>query len=154
MSTYSSFLETIEDLYKKNKIAEALILCFAVIDSISRKVYPNDFSGDRTKKFVDDNFSIITKYGFPGINASHIQIKIEDDVEFDYNFPIPSNRMVRMKDLFYYALRCNLIHEAKVPEGIIFSERTIIGNWKKEEFILPKAIVEGLRMAIINQLNS
>ncbi len=153
-SNYISFLETVEDLYKKNKIAEALVLVFAVIDSVSKEKYSSLYSSERTKKFIEDNFLIITEYGFPGILASSIQIKIEDDVEFNYNFPIPSNRMVKMKDLFYYALRCNLIHEAKVPEDIIFTDSTIIGNWKKSGFLLPKAILIGLVMAVRKGLNS
>ena len=106
-SNYISFLETVEDLYKKNKIAEALVLVFAVIDSVSKEKYSSLYSSERTKKFIEDNFLIITEYGFPGILASSIQIKIEDDVEFNYNFPIilVFSNDIGFEEVFRFQLR-------------------------------------------------
>ena len=72
-SNYISFLETVEDLYKKNKIAEALVLVFAVIDSVSKEKYSSLYSSERTKKFIEDNYksytdttgSLIFNYDYP-----------------------------------------------------------------------------------------
>ena len=70
-----SFLESAKILYDNNKYDEALTLVCISVDACASKKYESKYNGEKYKKYLRDNFSIICKYGFPGIQASCIKIR-------------------------------------------------------------------------------
>jgi len=137
-----SFTESAIILYKRNKYNEALSLACIAIDACSAKIYPNiSQNSERYKKFLSDYFRVICTYGFPGIMADNIHIKVNAKIE---NLRLDDYGYVSMEQIIYHVLRCGLIHDCMIDETIQFTEETIIGDWNGDKFLIPKALIWGL----------
>ncbi len=136
-----SFIESAKILYDNQKYEEALCLVCIAIDATAAKIYPNEKIGKRYKSFLKENFSTICKYGFPGIEASSIRIKVNIPVS---HLKTDKNGYVDMEQIIYYVLRCGLVHECDIEKVVMFTSDTMIGDWNKDNFYLPKDIIWGL----------
>ena len=96
---------------------------------------------ERYKQFVSDNFRIICEFGFPGIIAGAIKIKVNADIK---SLKRDENNYVGMEQIIYHVLRCGLVHRCKIKESVKFIENTIIGAWNEDKFLLPRSLVLGL----------
>ncbi len=139
-----SFLDSAEILYDNQKYDEALCLVCIAIDACASKQYPNKRNAERYKLFLKKHFSTICRYGFPGIEASCIRIKV--------NIPCielkpDSNGYVDMEQIIYHVLRCGLVHECNIEDTIQFTDTSNIEDWN-EKFFIPKDIIWGLMEAI------
>lgn len=138
-----SFLDAVKILYVNKKYEEALCMACIVIDACSAKEYPdraNRNNAERYKLFLKRHFSTICKYGFPGIQATNIRIKVNVS---DSNLKPDKNGYVDMEQIIYHVLRCGLIHECNIEKTIQFTDTTIIGDWN-DKFYIPKDIIRGL----------
>ena len=138
-----SFLAAVKILYDNKKYEEALCMACITIDACSAKEYPD--RGDRSnakryKLFLKRHFSTICKYGFPGIQATNIRIKINVP---DSNLKPDENGYVDMEQIIYHVLRCGLVHDCSIEKTIQFTDTTIIGDWN-DKFYIPKDIIWGL----------
>ena len=140
-----SFLESAEILYNNNKYEEALCLVCISVDACSRNQYPGKRSSERYKLFLKDHFSTICRYGFPGIEASNIRIKVNVP---NIALKPDSNGYVDMEQIIYHILRCSLVHECNIENNIQFTDTSIIGDWG-EKFNIPRDIIFGLIEAVI-----
>ena len=103
-----SFLDSAKILYDNQKYNEALCLVCIAIDSCAAQEYPNEKNANRYKKFLKKHFRTICEYGFPGISADNIRIK----VNVTHNALKPDqNGYVDMEQIIYHIIRCGLVQE-------------------------------------------
>ena len=139
-----SFVSSAKILYDNEKYEEALCLICIAIDACSSHKYPTKRNAERYKLFLKEHFSTICRYGFPGIEASSIRIKINVS---NSALKSDSNGYVDMEQIIYHVIRCGLVHECNIESTIQFTESSIIGDWN-EKFYLPKDIIWGFIEAI------
>lgn len=84
------------------------------------------------------------QYGFPGIDASRIRIKVNVP-----NIALKTDEKgyVDMEQIIYHVLRCGLVHECNIEKTIQFTEKSTIGDWN-EKFYIPRDIIWGLIKAV------
>lgn len=105
------------------------------------KKYPDvKENNERYKLFLKENFSVLCHYGFPGVEASSILIKIDNPIS---ELKTDKDGCVNMEQIIYHILRCGLTHECSVGAVIEFTDNTIIQNWE-EKLYIPKDIILGL----------
>lgn len=144
-----SFLNAAKELFEKNYFEEALCLTCIAVDACAAIQYPNKQVTERYKLFLKKNFNVITRFGFPGIYASSLRIKINGKVP---NLILDEQGYVGMDQIIYHVIRCGLIHDCKIDHRICFTEKTIIGDWNEDKFFLPSAIIYGLIAAVEKNL--
>lgn len=140
-----SFISAAKHLHQDGYYYEALCLVCNAIDSCAFKRYPHEKVTDRYKKFLTDHFLIISAYGFPGVTASNIKIKMNTKID---NLKPDSNGYVNMEQIIYHVIRCGLVHNCEIEKSITFTEHTIIGDWNNDKFTLPKSLILGLIKAV------
>ena len=91
-------------LYANGRKAGALLSILVAVGATSRKRYPKKTKGDR------DAFTSFLSKELP---------KITRVKNFNIKF---RGKMVPLQELLYEFVRCNLTHEAELPEDIIFEE--------------------------------
>ena len=139
-----SFVESAEILYNNEKYEEALCLVCIAVDACAANQFPNKKNAERYKLFLQKHFTTICKFGFPGIEASNIRIKI---VQPCIALITDKNGYVDMEQIIYHVIRCGLVHECNIENTIQFTDTTIIGDWK-QKFYIPKDIIWGLIEAV------
>lgn len=146
-----SFLDSAIILYDKKKYYEALCLACISVDACASKHYSHisKKSSERYKLFLKNNFSIICKYGFPGIQASNIRIKVNVP---NINLKPDKNGYVDMEQIIYYVLRCGLVHECNIEKTIKFTNQTILGDWG-DVFYIHENIIYGLIESVKNNIS-
>ncbi len=140
-----SFRESSQLLYENDKYLESLTLACIAIDACAAKLYPGESVTNRNKHFLKDYFRVISKYGFPGIQASSIRIKLNANID---NLKKDEHGYVDMEQIIYHVIKCGLVHEATIDERIKFTNKTMIGDFNSDQFYLPRAIIFGLLKAI------
>lgn len=145
----SSFLNAAQYLYDNNFYDEAFCLVCVALDASAQLQYPNLKVGERYKKFISANFRKICSEGFPGISADSIRIKIDTEVK---NLKLDKDGYSGMDDIIYHVIRCGLVHECAIDQSVKFVDSTIIGNWEKGLFLLPKTIIIGLIASVKDSL--
>ncbi|MDD2493007.1 MAG: hypothetical protein PHY83_03600 [Bacilli bacterium] len=140
-----SFKESSLLLYENDKYLESLCIACIAIDACAAQLYPGESVTNRNKLFLKAYFRIISKYGFPGIQASNIRIKLDANIK---NLKKDEYGNVGMEQIIYHVIRCGLVHEATIDGRIQFTNQTIIGDFNSDKFFLPKAIIFGLIKAI------
>lgn len=142
-----SFIDSAKMLYDNGKYEESLCLVCIAIDACASKQYHDMKNAECYKLFLKRNFSTICKYGFPGIEANNIRIKVNVQ-----NALLKPNKdgYVDMEQIIYHVIRCGLIHKCNIENTIQFTtDETIIGDWG-DKFYIPKNIILGLIKAIEN----
>ncbi len=139
---YSAIL--LRDKYNRQNAGLSLI-CSA-LDASAKNAFPKiTKNNEKIKKFIQVYFPIISVFGFPGISAGGIRIKCSNipDIKTD------SRGFVGIEDIIYYTIRCCLIHGCEVDSRIKFTNETLIGDFDKSGFSIPKDIFWGLTMAVV-----
>lgn len=136
-----SFVEASKILYENNKYEEALCLVCIAIDAYSSELDPTKNVSKRYKLFLRNNFNTICKYGFPGIEANSIRIKVIPDIE---SLKKDEDGFVDMEQIIYHTIRCGLVHNCDIEKMIEFVDRTSIGSVNGDKFNMPKTIIHGL----------
>lgn len=142
-----SFLDAAKILYDNKKYEEALCMVCIAIDACSAKEYSNKKSkgnAERYKLFLKKYFSTICEYGFPGIEANNIRIKVNVP---NIALKTDKNGYVGMEQIIYHVIRCGLVHECNIEKTIQFIDTIIIGDWN-DKFYIPKEIIWGLIASI------
>lgn len=140
-----SFLNSAEILHDNKQYEEALCLACIAVDACAAKQYPNiKKNAVRYKKFLKKHFSTICRYGFPGIQATTIRIKVNIP---NIALKVDCNGCVDMEQIIYHVIRCGLVHECDIGDTIQFTDSVFIGDWN-EKFYIPKDFIWGLIYAI------
>jgi hypothetical protein len=142
-----SFVSASEKLYELGFHEESLCLACIAVDAVASIQYPKEKCGTRYKKFIEDQFRIISETGFSGILCGKILIKVNTTVD---NLKPDENGYVCMEQIIYHMLRCGLVHNCEIEKSIVFTDDTLVGDWNEGKFLLPKAIVKGLVAAVKN----
>jgi hypothetical protein len=140
-----SFLKAAQYLYDNNFYDEAFCLVCVALDASAQIQYPSLKVGERYKKFISTNFRKICDKGFPGVSADFIKIKVNADVK---KLKLDEDGYAGMEDIIYHVIRCGLVHDCAIDQTIRFIDSTVIGNWEKGLFFLPKSLIMGLIDAI------
>lgn len=142
-----SFIDAAKILLDNKKYEEALCLTCIAVDACSAKEYPdkrNRGNAERYKLFLKKYFYTICEYGFPGIQANNILIKVNIP---NIALKTDENGYVDMEQIIYYVIRCGLVHECNIEKTIQFTNTSVIGDWN-EKFYIPKDIIWGLVASI------
>ena len=145
-----SFIQAAQSLYQTGYYNEALCLVCNVIDCCAANEHPQLSVTNRYKKFLSQHFRTISRIGFPGIEASKIRIKLEDQIE---SLRPDEWGYVDMEQIIYHTLRCGLVHTCSIEDSIIFVNQTMIGNWQNGRFYMPKNLICGLIAAVEESLD-
>lgn len=144
-----SFVESAIILHENNKYNEALCLVCIAIDACSAKRYPDRKVSERYKLFLHEHFRTICRYGFPGIEAANIRIKVNTQIE---SLKTDTYGYIDMEQIIYHTLRCGLVHTCTIEETVQFTEATIIGSFNSDTFYIPKMIIWGLIESIQEEI--
>jgi hypothetical protein len=125
------------------------LACSAIDGTTAKALSQSKKSGERFKVFLEENMRLITRYGFPGIEASGIRIKCINipDIKTD------NEGYVSIADIIYHVVRCSVIHECSIDERIEFTEQTHIGDFKTK-FRIPRKLIVGLLAAVVQSPNN
>lgn len=140
-----SFTQAAQLLYQNCYYNEGLCLVCSAIDASAAKKFPQLSVGDRYKQFISQHFRTISKFGFPGIEASKIRIKLDCQIE---SLRPDKDGYVDITQIIYHTIRCGLVHNCAIDSSIIFTDQTIIGNYEPNKFTLPRSLIWGLIAAI------
>ena len=141
-----SFVEASKRLFQENYYHEALCLTCIAVDACAARDYPHIIEiNERYKLFLKQHFRTITDFGFPGVSADSIKIKVSANVS---SLKPDKDGYVDMVQIIYHTLRCGLAHNCDIEKTIIFTDRTIIGNWDIHSFYIPRTLIWGLISAI------
>ena len=113
-----SFIQAAQLLYENNYFDEGLCLVCCAIDASAAQNHPQLSVGDRYKQFISRHFRTISKFGFPGIEASKIRIKLNCQIE---GLKPDKDGYVDITQIIYHTIRCGLVHSCTVDNSIIFS---------------------------------
>src|SRR5450631_1749520 len=147
----ASFVEASINELRVGRYDVAMSLaCSAVDGTTAKESVPNTSNNMRFKAFIEENMRLITRYGFPGIDAGGIRIKCINipDLKTD------QDGYVSIADIIYHVVRCSVIHECSIDERIEFTEQTYIGDFQTK-FKIPRRLIIGLLAAVVkSQKNS
>ena len=89
-------------LYASNRRTGALLSALIAVAATSRKRYPRDTMGDGEafKRFLHDEMATLTP-------ARNFRVKFR-------------GALIPLEDLLYHVVRCELAHEAELPEDVVF----------------------------------
>ena len=139
-------IDSINKLSNKDYELSLTAICLA-IDATSRNEYKMISKvGDRYKKFIQDNISIITKasMGFNLQGNMYFSDVFSKESSMNSSDDAPS---ISFAEIIYKA-RCSLVHEAELPQQLKFiDDNRIIVDEKS--ITLPISIVYGLLFSVI-----
>jgi hypothetical protein len=122
-------------------------ICIAFA-ATAKNEYKNPKLGDAQgfKKFVMENIAIITKMSFGVTCTGDIRLGniFLDDPEKKIGKGKPD---ISISDILY-EVRCNVLHEAELPQKISFTDECKIVFGEKS-IVLPISLVYGLIMAVV-----
>lgn len=104
-----------------------------------------EIGGDHKKrciKFLDRNIDIICKVGFGGA------IMTVPGGKFALMNPKKPNETQELKLIIYEAIRSALLHEADLPDGVIFTDQVRFGVFD-DQFNIPTTLIPALFLAAI-----
>lgn len=140
-----TFVTTSFELRAAGKYDTALSLACSAVDATAAKLYGRNISNnERYKRFLRDKMPIVTRFGFPGIQASGIRIKCINILDLRMD----QDGYVGIEDILYHTLRCGLLHQCEIDARIEFIPETYIGDFS-EKFRLPHHVILGLLLAVV-----
>jgi len=102
-------IEDAEVLWKAGRLEGAVIQVLIAVGATVRKRYPKPMGDNKAfKQFIHDEIAKITNG--PTTN-----------VDFYYD----GKHHVGVEDIIYKFIRCNLVHEGKLPETIVFTQPVV-----------------------------
>jgi hypothetical protein len=146
----ANFVDAAIDELGAGRYDVAMSLACSAIDGTTAKTSAQSKkNGERFKAFLEENMRLITRYGFPGIEASGIRIKCSNipDIKTD------KDGYVSMADIIYHVVRCSVIHECSIDQRIEFTEQTQIGDFQNK-FKIPRRLIAGLLAAVVQSPNN
>lgn len=145
MSVADRVAESLRHICEKDYESAVIAVCIA-LDATAREEFPhlstNKDTGKRCEEFVKANLDIITAVGFGGgilaAPGSTVCLKT----------PGKSELLSDLASIIYRTLRCTLIHEAKLPGGVLFTEESFYGE-RDGHFYIPVNMIYALLLAIV-----
>ncbi len=121
------------------------LACSAVDGTTAKMPSPsNRRNNERFKSFLEANMRIITRYGFPGIEAAGIRIKCRNIPKLQTD----AEGYVSIADIIYHVVRCSVVHECSIDDRIEFTDTTMIGD-VDTKFRIPHYVIFGLLAAVV-----
>ena len=143
MSVGKRIAETIDKLTTED-YEGALIPASIAVDATASNEYPGQNNNSAFKNFVGDNFHIVTRVSSGGQSCFGI-------LRVKYSHPritSDANGACNVKDIFYHAVRCGLLHDAQLPTGIEFQKGNVI-SVRDGHVILPAEFITGLIVSVV-----
>jgi hypothetical protein len=144
----SNFVTDAFDLLKAGRDETALLTISSAVDTSAKHQYKHLKNvGDHFRTFFDDNLALITTSG--------IGIKITGRIFVPGEFgDLPrverdERGNANLRDLFYEALRCSLVHESKIHNNIVIGKSPELGLTEDGKLHFPKAMIIGIALAVI-----
>jgi len=143
----ASFVDGALTMHSLGQSDVALALACSAVDATAKRVYPQAKVGERYRAFLQENLELVTAFGFPGVQAAGIRIKVGANLGLDPK-DVDKDNYTSIEAILYRIVRCGLIHECDVETKIRFTKETQIGNFD-ETFCLPAALILGLLAAVV-----
>ena len=121
----------------------ALIPTCIAIAATAKKEYPSSNDNISFKKFVHDNFPLITKVAFGGTTIGNLRVR--------YNHPdikTDDDGTCSFEQILYHVVRCGLVHSASFPSNLRFVKDSHI-RVQDDRVEMPESIIYGLLAALV-----
>ncbi|MGB9689693.1 hypothetical protein [Thermogutta sp.] len=145
MSVASRVAEAVRHLIEKDYESAMIAVCVA-LDATAGREFPQfatiSGAGKRCTAFMNKNLDIITAVGFGGAICS------APGSTLNLKTPGSSNRLEALEKIIYKTLRCTLLHEASLPEKVVFTEDAFYGE-RDGHFYIPVPMIYALLLAVI-----
>lgn len=113
------------------------------MDATASQVYPNKNNNQAYKDWLHDNLSLITKVGIGNVSI--------ENMRFAYSHPglrSDNDGLFSFEQILYHIIRCGLLHGAKLPETLKFSNEGII-KIEDDTLTLGSSLIYGLIAAVV-----
>jgi hypothetical protein len=100
----------------------ALIPASIAVDATAIKEFPNKRNNISYKQFINHYLPLITKVSLGGLSTTGLRFGY-----FHPDITPDSEGEVSIEQIFYHIVRCGLLHNAKLPDNLIFTNKSMIG---------------------------
>lgn len=138
----------VADAMKKlsdGRFDDAIVTASVALSATARLEYPTDGDKAACRNFLEMSLPIISKIGWESFGVSK-------PINFRYrrlDSRKPGIAVRTMPEMLYDVVRCTAIHEAKLPDNLIFTSQPVIHLGNDGELILPIDLIYGLLIAIV-----
>lgn len=136
------------DKYHASDAEAALLPTCVAVDATANKLYGK--SGRSSyKEFIKENMLLISKAGINGLQIENLSLAVP--AEFVARWPrmeVGDRRICRVEEIFYFVVRCSLVHDAELPPKIVFQSEVKF-EVKTDEIRLPSTLIVGLLVAVV-----
>jgi hypothetical protein len=132
-------------LLGQHRYKSAMCLAMNALDATASREYPQLSGpgkvGERIKRFVRDQYDILTTVGFGGAIAAAPGSNL--------NLPDPEKgAMDSFEGILYKCMRCYLTHETLLPLNAYFNEHCVYGQ-TSQGFSIPVLMVFAVILAVV-----
>jgi len=124
---------------------DAIVSASVALSATARLEYPTDRDKAACRKFLENNLPIISKIGW-------VSFGISQPINFRYRRLDPRSPGIcvrTMPEMLYDVVRCTVIHEARLPDNLRFTNQSLIQTGQNGELVLPIDIIYGLLISIV-----
>lgn len=137
------FVEDALELYMNGHYLTSLALVCCAIDSTAKTLYDEQSNATRIKKWINEHINIISSKGLPAIFGRGCKFKFGNIPQLKKDI----NGCSGLEDVIYYLIRCSLVHECKINDHLILSDKEMI-FYDDNVIFIPHKIIIGLIEAI------
>ncbi len=144
MSVGSQVADAMRKL-SKQRFEDAVVAASVALSATARLEYPTDGDKKACCKFLEQNLSIISKIGW-------VSFGISQPINFRYrrlDSKAPGIAVRTMLEMLYDVVRCTAVHEARLPDNLRFTDKSVIRTGLDGELVLPIDVIYGLLIAIV-----
>ena len=144
MSVGSQVVDAMKKL-AEHRFEDAVVTASVALSATARLEYPADGDKAACRKFLEHNLPIISKIGWVAFGVSQ-------PINFLYrrlDSKAPGISVRTMPEMLYDIVRCKAVHEAVLPENLLFTELPMIQTGLNGELVLPIDVIYGLLLAIV-----
>lgn len=128
----------------------ALIPASVAIDATAQKLYGKPGRGSY-KQFIRDNMPLITRVAFGGSMAKEIRLRVPPKVlAKSAEIKVDGNGSCGIDEILYHLIRCGLLHEATLPNGLSVQFKSPGGFNVQDDFLeIPGSLIFGSMVAVV-----
>jgi len=144
MSVGSQVADAMRKL-SEHRFEDAVIAASVALSATARLEYPTDGDKPACRKFLEQNLPIISKIGW-------VSFGVSQPINFRYrrlDSKAPGIAVRTMPEMLYDVVRCTAVHEARLPDNLRFTKRSVIQTGLDGELVLPIDVIYGLLIAVV-----
>ena len=128
-----------------DEFEDAVVGVSVALSATARREEPDLGDKAACRSFLDSNLDVISKIAW-------VAFGVAMPINFRYrrlDKRNPGIAVCSMSEMLYDVVRCTAVHEAKLPDNLIFVRVPIIKTGNDGELVLPIDLIYGLLMAVV-----